>query len=115
MSTWLKVCGISSIAEVQIAVEEGASALGFVSAMPSGSCIISDGLIAELAALVPPPISRFLLTSRTDPDDVVDQVIRCPIDTVQLVDAVPLTTYAALRRSAPHVRVVQVIHVEGPE
>lgn len=62
-----------------------------------------------------PPVSRFLLTSRTEPDAVVDHVRQCAVDTVQLVDAVPETTYTALRRGLPAVRIVQVIHVEGDD
>ena len=45
-----------------MAIEAGASALGFVSAMPSGPGVIPDGLIAEIARQVPPPIATVLLT-----------------------------------------------------
>jgi phosphoribosylanthranilate isomerase len=75
--------------------------------------MIADELIAEIAASIPPPVSRFLLTSRTDPASVVEHVAACRVDTVQLVDAVPAETYAALQSELPHVRVVQVVHVEG--
>jgi hypothetical protein len=37
---------------------------GLVSHMPSGPGVISDELIAEIAATVPPAIGTFLLTSR---------------------------------------------------
>jgi phosphoribosylanthranilate isomerase len=96
-----------------MAVAAGASALGLVAEMPSGPGLIPDEVIAEIAVSVPPPVSRFLLTSRTDPDAVVTHVTACRVETVQLVDAVPLKTYAALRAELPHVRVVQVLHVEG--
>jgi phosphoribosylanthranilate isomerase len=58
-------------------------------------------------------VSRFLLTSRTDPAAIVAHVRACGVDTVQLVDAVSDAVYAALRREAPAVRIVQVLHVEG--
>lgn len=113
MRTRLKVCCIASVEEARAAVAAGASALGLVAEMPSGPGPIADALIAEIAASVPPPVSRFLLTSRTEPGPVVAHVAACGVDTVQLVDAVPMETYAALRAELPYVRIVQVLHVEG--
>ena len=113
MRTRLKVCCIASVEEARAAIMAGASAVGLVAEMPSGPGTITDALIAEIAASVPPPVSRFLLTSRTEPGPVVAHVAACRVDTVQLVDKVPVDTYAALRTQLPHVRVVQVLHVEG--
>ncbi|MCK6544446.1 phosphoribosylanthranilate isomerase [Myxococcota bacterium] len=112
MRTKLKICCISSAAEARAAIAAGATALGFVAEMPSGPGPIPDALIATLTRAIPPPIARFLLTSRTAPDAVVAHVRACHADTVQLVDAVPDATYTALRDALPHVRVVQVLHVE---
>jgi phosphoribosylanthranilate isomerase len=103
---------MASAAEVRLAIDAGADALGFVSAMPSGPGPIDEALIAELVATVPPPVSCFLLTCATDPGAIADQVARCGVDAVQLVDAVPEGAHAALRRMLPHrVRLVQVVHV----
>jgi len=113
MRTKLKVCCISSVAEARLAASLGASALGLVGAMPSGPGPIDDALIATIATQVPPPVSRFLLTSQTEPAAVVAHVRATHVDTVQLVDAVPEATYLTLRRELPHVRLVQVLHVEG--
>jgi phosphoribosylanthranilate isomerase len=109
--TRLKVCCIASADEARLAIRLGADALGLVGAMPSGPGPIDDDLIAHIARTVPPPIATFLLTSRTEPDDVVAHVLAAGVNTVQLVDAVPQATYAALRRRAPAVRIVQVLHV----
>lgn len=106
---------MASLAEVHLAVEAGADAVGLVSAMPSGPGPIDDRTIGEIAGQTPPGVGTVLLTSRTDPDAVTDHVWRSGVDTVQLVDAVPRATYAALRRNCPWVKVVQVIHVVGDE
>lgn len=111
MRTRLKVCCIASEGEAALAVRLGADALGLVGAMPSGPGPIDDELIARIARSVPAPVATFLLTSRTDPDDVVSHVLGAGVNTVQLVDAVPDATYAALRKHAPAVRIVQVLHV----
>jgi phosphoribosylanthranilate isomerase len=110
--TRVKICCMASAEEVRLAVDAGADALGFVSAMPSGPGPIDEALIAELVARVPPPVSCFLLTCATDPAVVAEQVVRCGVDAVQLVDAVSEGAHAALRRLLPHrVRLVQVVHV----
>jgi phosphoribosylanthranilate isomerase len=110
--TRLKVCCIASIDEARVAVEAGADALGLVAEMPSGPGPIPDALIASIVATVPPPVATFLLTSRTSADAVVEHVLACRTNTVQLVDAVDPRVYAALRRHCAAVKIVQVLHVK---
>jgi len=107
----VKVCCISSVGEARLAVRLGASALGLVSEMPSGPGVIPEALIAEIAASVPPPIGTFLLTSRTDPAEIVAQQKRCGVNTVQICDRLPSGGLATLRKALPGVSLVQVIHV----
>jgi phosphoribosylanthranilate isomerase len=107
----LKVCCIASVDEARTALEHGAWALGLVGAMPSGPGVIDDASIAEIARWVPSSVSTFLLTSRTDGAEVVAHLESTGANTVQLVDAVPVATYAAIRRALPKVRIVQVVHV----
>lgn len=109
-----KVCCIQNEAELALAVGSGASAVGLVSAMPSGPGPIPDEVIARLLARVPVGVSAFLLTSLTEPDTLIAQWRRLPADTLQLVDRLPDGAYRILRRELPGVRLVQVIHVEGP-
>jgi phosphoribosylanthranilate isomerase len=90
----------------------GADCLGLVAEMPSGPGPISDTEIADITAHLPPAISSFLLTSRTEPEAVVDHVNALHPSVVQLVDLVPDETYDALRMFCPWVRIVQVVHVE---
>jgi phosphoribosylanthranilate isomerase len=100
-----------SVAEARLAVSAGASALGLVGQMPSGPGVVDDALIAEIAAIVPPAVATFLLTSETGADAIVDHVRRCRTNTVQLVDRVEVTAHAAIRRALPQVKIVQVLHV----
>ena len=110
----IKVCCISSVDEAWTAIRAGASALGLVSAMPSGPGVIGDALIAEIAARVPPGVATFLLTCATDADAIVRQQRTARVNTLQLVDAVPPEVYPVLRAELPGVALVQVIHVRGP-
>jgi len=109
--TRVKVCCISSIEEARTAIRLGASALGFVSEMPSGPGVISEALIARIAATVPPPIATFLLTSRTDAAEIIAQQRRCGVNTIQFCDFLPAGTLTTLRKALPGVSLVQVIHV----
>jgi phosphoribosylanthranilate isomerase len=111
----VKICCISSREEANLAIAAGASALGLVSAMPSGPGVIDDELIAEIAAAVPPPVATFLLTSRQDADGIVEQHRYCGTSALQLVDHVPHGELRRLRAQLPGIRLVQVIHVTGPE
>lgn len=112
MRARLKVCCIASVEEARLAAKYGASALGLVARMPSGPGPIDDDLIRDIARSVPPGIATFLLTCETEVDAVVAHVLRCGTNTVQLVDEVDSKAYTALRRAAPAVKIVQVIHVQ---
>jgi len=111
----LKICCIASVEEARIAIAAGADAVGLVAEMPSGPGPIADALIAEIAASVPPPVSRFLLTSRTDTAGIIAHVQAARVDTVQLVDAVAMAVYGVLRQALPALRIVQVLHVESEQ
>jgi phosphoribosylanthranilate isomerase len=111
----VKICCIGSVKEARLAIACGASAVGLVSAMPSGPGVINQDLITEIAATVPPPIATFLLTSKQDAASIIAQQRRCRVNTIQLCDSVPPACYAELRAALPGISLVQVIHVGGWE
>lgn len=111
----VKVCCIAGVDEARLAVRYGASALGLVSAMPSGPGPIPEPLIAEIAATVPPGVASFLLTSERDADAIIAQQRRCRVNTLQIVDRLDRGTHADLRAALPGVSLVQVVHVTGEE
>jgi len=107
----VKICCISSIAEALIAVNYGASAIGLVGKMPSGPGVIDDQLIYEIAKMVPPPISTFLLTSETNVENIITHYKKVYTSTIQIVDELTDRQYQRLREELPAVKLVQVIHV----
>ncbi len=111
----VKICCIASPEEMRLAVRCGASAVGLVSAMPSGPGPISEEEIAAIAALVPPPVASFLLTSRQEAEAVVAQQKKCGTNTIQLCDRMDTMELQRLRTALPGIALVQVIHVTGPE
>jgi phosphoribosylanthranilate isomerase len=113
--TRVKICCISSVEEMETAVRYGASAVGLVSSMPSGPGIIPEDAIAEIAAAVPPGVDSFLLTCARDAATVIDQHRRCKTSIIQLCDRMVLGSYEEFNRALSGIRIVQVIHVTGPE
>ena len=111
----IKICCISTLAEAQLAIRHGASALGLVSEMPSGPGVIDEAQIVQIAAAVPPPVATFLLTSKTDLAEIIAQQRRCRTNTIQLCDRLKRGTHRDLRAALPGVSIVQVIHVNGEE
>ena len=110
----VKICCIASIEEAWLAIESGASAVGLVSAMPSGPGPIPEPLIAAIATNIPPAIGSFLLTCKQDVAGIVDQQRRLRVNTIQICDRL-LGNYNELRAALPGVSLVQVIHVTGVE
>ena len=98
-----------------MAIRYGASALGLVSDMPSGSGIISEDLIAQIAAVVPPSVSSFLLTSKQDTASIIAQQRRLGTNTIQICDRLQSGSHKDLHGAMPGVAIVQVIHITGDE
>ena len=111
----VKICCISSVEEAALAIELGAAAIGLVSQMPSGPGVISDELIAEIAATVPPPIATFLLTSKQEVQAIIDQQRLCRTNCIQICDRIATGTHRELKRALPGIALIQVIHVTGRE
>ena len=98
-----------------MAIEAGASAVGLVSAMPSGPGPIPDDLIAEIAATIPPGVSSFLLTCLQDASSIIEQQRRLRVNTIQICDRLTQGSYQDLRDALPGISLVQVVHVTGLE
>lgn len=109
--TKVKICCIQSIAEAQIAIDNGAYAIGLVSKMPSGPGVISESKIREITEWAPDNIKTVLLTSLQNAEELIEQHKYCKTNVLQLVDSQELETYQILKRELPNVEIMQVIHV----
>ena len=85
----VKICCIASFEEAKLAISYGASAIGLVSAMPSGPGVIEEDLITEIASITPPPVATFLLTCEQSAEKIIAQQLKTKVNTLQLVDSIP--------------------------
>ena len=113
--THVKICCIASIEEANTAIKYGASAIGLVSKMPSGPGVISEKTIKEIAEQTPPSILTFLLTSKQNVDEIIEQHRRCGTNTIQICDRIITGTHIQLKKALPGIKIVQVIHVTDNE
>lgn len=110
---FIKICCISSVEEANLAIKYGASALGLVSSMPSGPGIIEDDVILQISNAIPNDIATFLLTSKSQASDIIEQIEKFNPDYIQIVDKIEKTVYQKLRFKFPSLKIVQVIHVQN--
>jgi phosphoribosylanthranilate isomerase len=115
IDTRIKICCISSIEEAQIAIENGAHAIGLVASMPSGPGVISEDLIAKIARYAPPTVTSVLLTSHSFSTDIIAQHQFCRTNAIQICDELQHGTHDDLRQALPGISLIQVIHVSGQE
>lgn len=83
--------------------------------MPSGPGVIDEATIRRIADGAPQGVATFLLTSRTDPEEIAAQQRDAGADTLQLVDRLAPDALRGLRRLLPGVSLVQVVHVRGED
>lgn len=98
-----------------MAIAAGASALGLVARMPSGPGPISDERVLRIARSIPPPVATFMLTSETCAEAVIEHHLRTLTNTIQMVDALTEGGYENIRSALQAVKLVQVIHLTGPD
>ncbi len=111
----VKICCIASAEEAALAIECGADALGFVSAMPSGPGVIEENQIGQIAAAISPSIGSFLLTCKQNVQDIILQHRLCKTNCIQLCDRLTMGSHQELRAALPGISIIQVIHVNGAD
>lgn len=111
-----KICGIRSEADLRIAVDAGADALGFISGVThfSEDALDADAA-ARLAGLVPPFITRVLVTHLEDAAAIVELADRIGTDAIQVHGLVTADTVRQVKKAARGRRVIKAVHVTGPD
>lgn len=111
--TRVKVCCISSIAEAELAVSHGADALGLLGDMSASPRGIDADRAREIALNVPPTVETFLLSAAFSAAEIARSAEYCQTTAVQIVQHIDVREHQQLVEEIPHIRRVQVIHVES--
>ena len=111
----VKICCIKTPDELKTVARYGIDCVGFVSNMPSGPGIISDKEIRHLAEATPEGVDTFLLTSLTNPEEIIKQQKFCRTKTIQLCNPLEINDLKRLREISGNVKIVGVVHVLGKD
>lgn len=115
MNVRVKICCISTAAEVNAVVRAGVDAVGFVAKGSARWPGLEDAEMAELRALLPPSVQVVLLTRLQSADAIVAKHGASPVDTIQLCNVPVIDELRRLRAMMPDVELLQTVHVLGPE
>ena len=109
----VKICGIKDENELEIAVNAGADAIGFLvgQRFPSQDFILPDRA-ARLASLLPPFISPVLVTHLTEPEEILDLADKTGIETIQLHGGSSPEQVAVIRKYLGNsAKLIAVLHI----
>ncbi|MBO5760891.1 MAG: phosphoribosylanthranilate isomerase [Lentisphaeria bacterium] len=109
----VKICGLQTEADVEIAASAGVDAAGFLVGQKHVSRdFILPGTARRLASFLPPLITPVLVTHYTDPDEVIELIDLTGIPTVQLHGGTTPEALAYLKDMAgDDVKFLIAIHV----
>jgi phosphoribosylanthranilate isomerase len=111
-----KLCGIRSSRDLQIALAAGADAIGLISGVTHVSeDALEEDAARELGRLVPPYVSKVLVTHLEQADAVIQLAESIGADTIQLHGLVDAETVEAVFRESGGRKITKAIHVTGPE
>lgn len=111
----IKICCIASPAEARLAARAGADLLGLVGPMPTGPGPVTLAEARVIAEGAEPWATPILLTASETAAALEADARAAGVRALQVVRHVAPAELARLRAAAPWLRLVQVIHVEGPE
>lgn len=113
----VKICGIRSRADLRIAVDSGADAVGFISGVTHRS---EDALLpeqaAELVAFTPPYVSTVLVTHLEHSEEILGLAEMLGVDTIQVHGLVSYQVLCEVfDQSHGRRRITRAVHVTGQE
>ncbi|MEE8574770.1 MAG: phosphoribosylanthranilate isomerase [Thermodesulfobacteriota bacterium] len=110
MNTWIKICGITSVPDGEIALEAGADALGFVFYKDSARYVTPDEA-SIIVSIMPPEVAKVGVFVNEPIDTLVSIAKETEIDTLQLHGDEDEAYLEELLRLLPDSRVLKVIKV----
>lgn len=114
--THVKICGVRRVEDALLAASVGAHAVGVLVGRKHAS---PDFVDAELAAAIirslPPFCTGVMVTHWVDPGRIADTAQTIGVHAVQLHGGSPSEVAERLRKRLPYLKLIQAVHVTGPE
>ena len=108
----VKICGITSFAEAQMAISCGADALGFLVGLSyPADDEVDISTAKKIIASLPPFVSSVFVTHKNDLAWVVDTCRRLGSTIIQLHGEFASEEIPSLRSQVPHARIIKAVHV----
>ncbi|MGH2721463.1 MAG: phosphoribosylanthranilate isomerase [Actinomycetota bacterium] len=111
--TFVKICGITRLADARVAIRAGANAVGFVFA-PSPRRV-GAARVRAISSHLHPAIRRIGVFVDVPPDHVLAVADEARLDGVQLQGSESLDHLRALKSAAPQLFILKVIRRGGPQ
>ena len=107
-----KICGTSSFADLDCAIQAGADAVGFLVGMPPG---IEDAVsIAEAREMIkhlPPFVEAVAVTHETDKEKLLCLVEESGATALQVQNDVRPEVLSEIKKAIPYVKIIKAVHV----
>jgi phosphoribosylanthranilate isomerase len=112
MSVWVKICGHTSLADAQLAVEAGADAVGFVLAPSPRQITVPE--VASIVSHLATPVEKIGVFVDAEFEQIESAVRDCGLTGIQLHFGAGRALPAKLRdQFGPTLRILQVMHFEA--
>lgn len=110
MNLWIKICGTTSLADAELAVEAGADAVGFVFA-PSPRQV-TPAQVAAIVQRLPQTVEKIGVFAEAGADEIAAAVREAGLTGAQLhFDAAPELTARLREQFADSLRIVRVVRI----
>lgn len=112
---FVKICGLRSYEEARLALDCGATALGFLAGLKyTVPDLVSGQAAADIVGKLP-AAETVLVTHITDPHEAAALARSMRVRIIQVHDDMTPGDVAELSRLLPALRLIKAVHVTGPE
>ncbi|MFA7198238.1 MAG: phosphoribosylanthranilate isomerase [Methanoculleus sp.] len=108
----VKFCGTASLADMQVAIDAGCDAVGFIMGVThQSSDFVTPTEAAKMVRCLPPFIEPVAVTHLQETDDLIILARDSRCTTLQIQDTVEPSGIDTIRDALPYLKIVKAIHV----
>jgi phosphoribosylanthranilate isomerase len=111
----VKICGVRTLDEAEGVIEAGADALGFHIELEHSRCPVAAATAGAIISALPPFISSVVVTSETDPKNLLRIMKSTGATTLQLHKEVSPETVRAMKTASSNTKMYVAIWVTSDE